>query len=94
MIKKYYIKVKPYWDELNGNSYHSGAVFDIATEKQIGVLPFAYGDEYMALRHAYDVVAGQLAEKTDMFEIKRMCLTILLTDTGEQDCRDYGKDWD
>ena len=94
MAWRYIVKIKPYWDELNANSYHSGAIFDIATEKQIAILPFAYGDEHIAMQHAYDVVRGQLAEKTDMFEIRRMCFATLLTDSGEQDCRDYGKDWD
>ncbi len=90
MAWKYIVKIKPWWDEWNGNSYHSGAIFDVATEKQIAVLPFAYGDENIAMQHAVEVVRGQLAEKTGMFEIRRMCFATLLTDSGEQDCRDYG----
>jgi hypothetical protein len=90
MAWRYIIKVKPYWDKLNGNSYHSGAIFDVATEKQIGVLPFAYGDESMALHYAYAVISSKQSEHMHINDVRRMCFTTLLTDSGEQDCRDYG----
>ena len=94
MAWKYIIKIKPYWDELNGSSYHSGAIFDIETETQVAGIPFGYGDEQMGLRHAYNVIWGLQAERLNVSEIRKMCFTTLLTDTGEQDCRDYGKDWE
>ena len=92
MAWKYIIKIKPYWDELNGNSYHSGAIFDIATETQVASIPFGYGDEQMGLRHAYNVIWGLQEERLNVSEIRKMCFTTLMTDTGEQDCRDYGKE--
>lgn len=90
MAWNYLIKIKPYWDNLNGNSYHAGRIYDTRTEELIAVLPFAYGDEYIGLNHAYNVVSGFQSEKMHMHDVKRLCTSVCLTDTGEQDCRDYG----
>jgi len=91
MAWNYLIKVKPYWDDENGNSYHSGAIFDTRTEELIALIPFNYGSENMALQHAYAVISSKQPEHMHINDVRKMCCTVLLTDSGEEDCRDYGE---
>ena len=90
MAWNYLIKVKPYWDDENGNSYHSCAIFDTRTEELIELLPFNYGDESLALQTAHSIIQSKQSEHMHIFDIRAMCYTVLEKDTGEQDCRDYG----
>lgn len=92
MAWNYLIKIKPYFDDINGNSYHAGRIYDTRTEECVAVLPFAYGDEYMGLNHAYNVVSGLIVWGHTMQDVKRLCTSVCLTDTGEIDCRHYGKE--